>query len=45
MLREIETPDRVAECVEKAKDKSSSFRLMGFGHRWVRFDCFLLLMQ
>jgi len=33
MLREIGSPDRVEECLERAKDKSSSFRLMGFGHR------------
>ncbi len=33
MLEEIGTVDRVAEYVAKAKDKSSGFRLMGFGHR------------
>jgi citrate synthase len=33
MLREIGTPDRVKEYVDKAKDKNSGFRLMGFGHR------------
>jgi citrate synthase len=33
MLEEIGTPDRVGEYVKKAQDKSSGFRLMGFGHR------------
>src|ERR1700677_230715 len=33
MLMEIGTVDRVPEYVAKAKDKSSGFRLMGFGHR------------
>jgi citrate synthase len=33
MLEEIGTVDRVPEYVKKAKDKSSEFRLMGFGHR------------
>jgi citrate synthase len=33
MLREIGTVDRVPEFVKRAKDKSSGFRLMGFGHR------------
>ncbi|MDP6603669.1 MAG: citrate synthase, partial [Rhodospirillales bacterium] len=33
MLNEIGSPDRVAECVERAKDKDDPFRLMGFGHR------------
>jgi citrate synthase len=33
MLRQIGTPDRIPEFVEKAKDKNSGFRLMGFGHR------------
>jgi citrate synthase len=33
MLREIGTPDRVKAYVDKAKDKNSGFRLMGFGHR------------
>ena len=33
MLEEIGTVDRIPEFVAKAKDKSSGFRLMGFGHR------------
>jgi citrate synthase len=33
MLREIGTVDRIPEYIAKAKDKSSGFRLMGFGHR------------
>ncbi|MFT5162723.1 MAG: citrate synthase [Alteromonadaceae bacterium] len=33
MLEEIGSVDRVDEYVNKAKDKSDSFRLMGFGHR------------
>jgi citrate synthase len=33
MLEEIGSVDRIPEYVAKAKDKSSGFRLMGFGHR------------
>ena len=33
MLEEIGTVDRIPEFVARAKDKSSGFRLMGFGHR------------
>ena len=33
MLMEIGTKDKVGEAVKKAKDKTSGFRLMGFGHR------------
>jgi citrate synthase len=33
MLEEIGTPDHIAKFVARAKDKSDSFRLMGFGHR------------
>src|SRR3954465_3456052 len=33
MLQDIGTVDRVPEYVKRAKDKSDSFRLMGFGHR------------
>ncbi|MDB5364467.1 MAG: citrate synthase, partial [Rhodospirillales bacterium] len=33
MLTEIGSKDRVPEYVKMAKDKSSHFRLMGFGHR------------
>jgi citrate synthase len=39
MLEEIGTLDRVDEFVARAKDKSDSFRLMGFGHRvYKNFD-------
>ncbi|WP_395539539.1 citrate synthase [Neotabrizicola sp. sgz301269] len=39
MLREIGTVDRIPEYIEKAKDKNSGFRLMGFGHRvYKNFD-------
>lgn len=33
MLEEIETPERIPEFINKAKDKNDPFRLMGFGHR------------
>ncbi len=33
MLKEIGSPDRVAEYVARAKDNSDDFRLSGFGHR------------
>jgi citrate synthase len=33
MLEEIGTADQVSRAVDKAKDKNSGFRLMGFGHR------------
>ncbi|ALN84322.1 citrate (Si)-synthase [Lysobacter capsici] len=33
MLNEIGRPENVKSAVEKAKDKESGFRLMGFGHR------------
>jgi citrate synthase len=39
MLDEIKSKDRVPEYVEKAKDKNSTFRIMGFGHRvYKNFD-------
>jgi len=39
MLEEIGDPKNVASAVAKAKDKSSGFRLMGFGHRvYKNFD-------
>ena len=39
MLEEIGTVDRIPEFVAKAKDKTSGFRLMGFGHRvYKNFD-------
>jgi citrate synthase len=33
MLEEIGSVDRIPEFINKAKDKSDPFRLMGFGHR------------
>jgi citrate synthase len=46
MLREIGTVDRVPEFVKKAKDKSSGFRLMGFGHRvYKNYDPRAKVMQ
>ncbi|AIL64445.1 Citrate synthase [Rickettsiales bacterium Ac37b] len=33
MLAEIQSPDRINQYIEKAKDKNDPFRLMGFGHR------------
>ena len=39
MLREIGTVDRIPEYIAKAKDKTSGFRLMGFGHSvYKNFD-------
>ncbi len=39
MLKEIGTPDRIPEFIERAKDRNDPFRLMGFGHRvYKNFD-------
>jgi citrate synthase len=39
MLGEIGRPENVSAAVDKAKDKESGFRLMGFGHRvYKNFD-------
>ncbi|MBS0462198.1 MAG: citrate synthase [Proteobacteria bacterium] len=39
MLAEIGRPQDVGKAVERAKDKNSGFRLMGFGHRvYKNFD-------
>jgi citrate synthase len=39
MLKEIGRPENVGSAVDKAKDKASGFRLMGFGHRvYKNFD-------
>ena len=39
MLAEIGRPENVASAVDKAKNKESGFRLMGFGHRvYKNFD-------
>ncbi len=46
MLQEIGTVDRVGEYVKKAKDKTSGFRLMGFGHRvYKNYDPRAKVMQ
>ena len=46
MLREIGTPDRIPEYVNRAKDKSDPFRLMGFGHRvYKNFDPRAVVMK
>ena len=39
MLQEIGRPENVQSAVDRAKDKDSGFRLMGFGHRvYKNFD-------
>jgi citrate synthase len=39
MLEEIGSPSNVQSAIDKAKDKESGFRLMGFGHRvYKNFD-------
>ena len=39
MLEEIGSVDNIEACVARAKDKTSGFRLMGFGHRvYKNFD-------
>ena len=39
MLRQIGSVDRIPEFIDRAKDKSDPFRLMGFGHRvYKNFD-------
>jgi citrate synthase len=46
MLREIGRPEKIKEYVAKAKDKSSGFRLMGFGHRvYKNYDPRAKVMQ
>jgi citrate synthase len=46
MLQEIGTVDRIPEYIAKAKDKSSGFRLMGFGHRvYKNYDPRAKVMQ
>ncbi|MBY0428331.1 MAG: citrate synthase [Alphaproteobacteria bacterium] len=39
MLEEIGTVENIPNCIARAKDKNSTFRLMGFGHRvYKNFD-------
>lgn len=46
MLQEIGSVDRIPEFVKKAKDKTSGFRLMGFGHRvYKNYDPRAKVMQ
>ncbi|MDH3743205.1 MAG: citrate synthase [Hyphomicrobiales bacterium] len=46
MLEEIGTPDRIPEFIDRAKDKSDPFRLMGFGHRvYKNYDPRAKIMQ
>ena len=46
MLSEIGTVDRIPEYIKKAKDKTSGFRLMGFGHRvYKNYDPRAKVMQ
>ena len=46
MLMEIGTVDRIPEYVDRAKDKSDPFRLMGFGHRvYKNYDPRAKIMQ
>ncbi len=46
MLMEIGTVDRIPEFIAKAKDKSSNFRLSGFGHRvYKNYDPRAKVMQ
>lgn len=46
MLEEIGTVDKIPEFIAKAKDKSSGFRLMGFGHRvYKNYDPRAKVMQ
>ncbi len=46
MLMEIGSKDKIPEIVRRAKDKSDSFRLMGFGHRvYKNYDPRAKVMQ
>ncbi|HMB11541.1 MAG TPA: citrate/2-methylcitrate synthase, partial [Saliniramus sp.] len=46
MLKEIGTPNRIPEYLERAKDKDDPFRLMGFGHRvYKNYDPRARIMQ
>ena len=46
MLEEIGSVDRIPEFIKKAKDKTSGFRLMGFGHRvYKNYDPRAKVMQ
>ena len=46
MLKEIGSPNRIPEYIDKAKDSNDPFRLMGFGHRvYKNFDPRATLMR
>ncbi len=46
MLKEIGSPNRIPEYIDKAKDPDDAFRLMGFGHRvYKNFDPRATLMR
>ena len=46
MLKEIGSPNRIPEYIDKAKDSDDAFRLMGFGHRvYKNFDPRATLMR
>lgn len=46
MLMQIGTKDRIPEIIKRAKDKSDTFRLMGFGHRvYKNYDPRAKVMQ
>ncbi|KAL4450504.1 hypothetical protein ABPG74_019402 [Tetrahymena malaccensis] len=46
MLEQIGSPDNIEKCINMAKDKTSGFRLMGFGHRvYKNFDPRSRVMQ
>ena len=46
MLKEIGTPDKIPDFIERVKDKSSGIRLMGFGHRvYKNYDPRAKVMQ
>jgi citrate synthase len=46
MLKEIGTPDKIPEYINRAKDKNDPFRLMGFGHRvYKNYDPRATVMQ
>ncbi len=46
MLKEIGSPNRIPEFIDKAKDADDPFRLMGFGHRvYKNFDPRATLMR
>lgn len=46
MLKTIGTVDNISKCLERAKSKNDTFRLMGFGHRvYKNYDPRAKVMQ